>query len=46
MPEGKRRGYRVWPEKMEHLALSDMNRAGETKRAAFLARVKGEMENF
>lgn len=40
----------VWhvirPEKMRYLALYDMNRATEAKRAAFLARVGREMEAF
>lgn len=38
----------VWhvcrPEKMKYLALYDMNRASDDKRAAFLARVGREME--
>ena len=40
----------VWnvcrPEKMRYLALYDMNRASDEKRAAFLARVGKEMEAF
>lgn len=40
----------VWhvtrPEKMRYLALYDMNRVTEAKRAAFLARVGREMEAF
>ncbi len=40
----------VWnvcrPEKMRYLALYDMNRATDDKRAAFLASVKAEMEAF
>ncbi|WP_102107064.1 NAD(P)H-dependent oxidoreductase [Oceaniglobus roseus] len=34
------------PERMRYLALYDMNRADETRRAAFLARVGREMESF
>lgn len=40
----------VWhvcrPDKMKYLALYDMNRASDGKRAAFLARVGQEMEAF
>ena len=40
----------VWhvcrPDRMRYLALYDMNRATEARRAAFLARVRGEMERF
>ena len=40
----------VWhvtrPTKMRYLALYDMNRATDTKRAAFLDRVKREMETL
>lgn len=40
----------VWhvcrPEKMRYLALYDMNRASEQKRAAYLARVAREMETL
>ncbi|MEQ8365940.1 MAG: NAD(P)H-dependent oxidoreductase [Roseicyclus sp.] len=40
----------VWhvcrPEKMKYLALYDMNRASDEKRASFLARVGREMEAF
>ena len=34
------------PQKMRYLALYDMNRASQEKRAAFLARVAREMESF
>lgn len=34
------------PDKMRYLALYDMNRAGETRRENFLARVGREMETF
>ena len=33
-------------EKFRYIALYDMNRADESKRAAFIARVKGEMDSF
>lgn len=40
----------VWhvcrPDKMKYLALYDMNRADDTKRNAFLAKVAPEMEAF
>ena len=40
----------VWhvcrPNRMRYLALYDMNRATDGKRAAFLARVRSEMERF
>ncbi len=40
----------VWhvcrPMKMRYLALYDMNRASDSKRAAFLGRVRSEMEAF
>lgn len=40
----------VWhvcrPMKMRYLALYDLNRAGDSKRAAFLGRVRSEMEAF
>lgn len=40
----------VWhvtrPDKMRYLALYDMNRADQARRAAFLARVRHEMEAF
>ena len=40
----------VWhvtrPDKLRYLALYDMNRATEARRAAFLARVRREMESF
>ena len=40
----------VWhvtrPERMKYLALYDMNRASAAKRAAFLARVRHEMETI
>lgn len=40
----------VWhvtrPDKMRYLALYDMNRADQARRAAFLARVRREMEAF
>lgn len=40
----------VWhvtrPERMRYLALYDMNRATDAKRAAFLARVRREMERL
>ncbi|MEM8693522.1 MAG: NAD(P)H-dependent oxidoreductase [Pseudomonadota bacterium] len=38
--------YVCQPEKMRYLALYDMNRASQAKRAAFLARVAREMEAF
>ena len=34
------------PEKMRYLALYDMNRATDAKRARFLTRVRSEMEQF
>lgn len=34
------------PDKLRYLALYDMNRAGEATRAAFLARVRREMDLF
>jgi putative NADPH-quinone reductase len=34
------------PEKLRYLALYDMNRADDAKRAAFLQRVRREMESF
>ena len=34
------------PEKLRYLALYDMNRADEKKRARFLCRVRREMEQF
>ena len=34
------------PEKLRYLALYDMNRASDRKRAAFLGRVRREMEIF
>ncbi len=34
------------PQTMRYLALYDMNRADDAKRAAFLARVRSEMERF
>lgn len=43
-------GRALWhvtrPEKLRYLALYDMNRATADKRAAFLARVRREMEIF
>jgi len=40
----------VWhvcrPDKMRYLALYDMNRATDEKRAAFLEQVRAEMESF
>jgi putative NADPH-quinone reductase len=40
----------VWhvtrPEKLRYLALYDMNRADDATRAAFLRRVRREMEEF
>ncbi len=34
------------PEKLRYLALYDMNRATDARRAAFLARVRGEMQSL
>lgn len=38
--------YATQAEKLRYLALYDMNRASDAKRAAFLARVGAEMERF
>ena len=38
--------YVMRPDTLKHLALYDMNRASDAKRAAYLARVRREMEAF